>query len=87
MWPRRRSPACDSARIPGDFEQIAILDPGLEAEARHVVAQGLPFPGIPVLDDVPRRIEAGVVVEQSGPERRQRRQPPPGNASAPRISR
>ena len=25
----------------GDLEQIAILDPGLEAEARHVVAQRL----------------------------------------------
>ncbi len=46
----------------GDFEQIAVPDPGLEAHARHVVAHGLALLRIPVLDDVPRRIEAGVVI-------------------------
>src|SRR5262249_15515562 len=49
----------------------------LEAELRHVVAQLLALFGAPVLDDVPGRIEAGGVVEQPDPERRQRRQAPP----------
>src|SRR6202790_3042518 len=31
----------------GDFEQIAIPDPGLEAKARHVVTQRLTFVRIP----------------------------------------
>src|SRR5713101_9581576 len=63
--------------LPGDFEQIAVPDPGLEAEPRHVVAQRLTLPGIPVLDDVPCGVEASIVVEQSHPECRQRRQPSP----------
>src|SRR6266702_4486327 len=61
----------------GDFEQITIPDPGLETEARNVVAQRLALPGIPVLHDIPCRVEAGAVVEQSDPERWQCRQPPP----------
>src|ERR1700738_1036416 len=66
--------------LPGDLEQIAIPDPGLEAEPRHVVTQRLTLPGIPVLDDVPCGVEAYVVVEQSDPECRQRGQPSPWHA-------
>src|SRR5438270_7315278 len=53
-----------------DLEHIAILDPRLEAETRHVIAQRLPLVRIPGSRDVPRRIEAGIVVKQADPERR-----------------
>src|SRR5450755_3015603 len=66
--------------LPGDFEQIAIPDLRLEAEPRRVVTQRLTLPGIPVLDEVPCGVEAYVVVEQSDPECRQRRQPSPRHA-------
>ena len=66
--------------LPGDFEQIALPDSGLEAEPRHVIAQRLAFMSVPVLDEVPGGIKAGVVIELSNPERRQRRQPAPWHA-------
>src|SRR5438876_3806048 len=56
----------------GDFEQIAVSDPGLEAEPRHVVAQRLALVRTPGFDHIPSGVQAGVVVEQSDPERRQR---------------
>src|SRR5882757_9614988 len=55
----------------GDLEQIAVLDPRLEPETRHVVAQRLALRRAPVPDDVPGAIEAGIVVEQPDPECRQ----------------
>src|SRR6185312_14272270 len=67
----------------GDLEQIAVLDPRLEAKARHLVAQGLAFFRGPVLCDVPGRIEARIIVEQPDPERRQRGQPAPWPAVRP----
>src|SRR5690349_6028484 len=59
--------------FPGDFEQIAVPDPGLESEARNVVAQQLALVGGPALRNVPGRIEACIVIQQAHPERRQRR--------------
>src|SRR4029453_11492512 len=41
--------------LPGDLEQIAIPDPGLEAEARDVVAQCLPLLRGPVAAHIPAR--------------------------------
>ena len=46
----------------GDLEQIAVLDPRLEAETRHVIAQRLPLRRGPVPDDVPGGIEAVIVI-------------------------
>src|SRR5690242_17812678 len=58
--------------FPGDFEQIAVPDPGLEAEPRNIVAQRLTLMGGPALRNVPGCIEACIVIQQAHPERRQR---------------
>ena len=61
----------------GDFKQIAVADPGLEAEPRDIVAQRLALMRVPALGYVPGGVEAGVVVEQPDPKRRQSRQAAP----------
>ena len=43
-----------------------------QALFRHRVAQRLPFLSAPVLDQVPRGIEADVVIKNADPESRQR---------------
>src|SRR5689334_13733418 len=63
--------------FPGDFEQIAVPDPGLEAEMRNVVAQPLALMGGPGLRNLPGRIEAHIVIQKAHPEGRQSRQPVP----------
>src|SRR3954447_25017067 len=68
---------CQDEAFLGDFEEIAVPDPRLEAEARHVVAQGLALMRAPMLHHIPRGIERHIVIEQPDPERRQRRQPAP----------
>src|SRR5579863_7955832 len=64
----------------GNFEDVTVLDPGLETETRHIVTQGLSFAGTPGFDDFPCGIETRIVIKQADPERRQSRQPPPGHA-------
>src|SRR5262249_16826191 len=59
------------------IEQTAPADRRAKPQPRHVVAQLLPLLGGPVLDDVPGGVERSIVVEQSDPERRQRRQAQP----------
>src|SRR5437879_13313204 len=44
----------------GDFEQIAVPDPGLEAETWHVVAQRLALVGVPVPHNPPCGIQAQI---------------------------
>ena len=66
-----------------ELEREAAADLRLEAEPRHVVAQLLQLLRVPVLGKVPRGVEAGIVVEQADPERRQRRQPRPRTAVHP----
>src|SRR5205085_6655942 len=60
---------CQNEAFLSDLEQIAVLDPRLEAEARHVVAQGLTLRRGPVLHQVPGRVERDIVLDQPGPER------------------
>src|SRR5260370_41812076 len=70
----------------GDLEQIAIPDPGLEAEAGHLDPQGLALMRVPVLGDGPGGVQADIVVEEADPERRQRPQPIPLEpAAAPHL--
>src|SRR6478672_3762052 len=64
----------------GDFEQITVPDPCLEAKPRHVITQQLTLARAPGSDHVPRAIEAEIVVQKSDPERGQGRKPPPRRA-------
>src|SRR5262245_11289613 len=66
--------------FPGDFEQIAVPDPRLETETRHLVAQCLALVRVPALGDIPGGIQTDIVIEQSDPEGRQRRQAAPRGA-------
>ena len=49
----------------------------LEAEPRNVVAQLLPLLRGPALHELPAGIERGIVIKETDPIGRQRRNPPP----------
>ena len=46
-----------------DLEQVAIPDPGLEAEARHVFAQSLTLGRGLLADQIPGRVQAFIVIQ------------------------
>ena len=60
-----------------EIEHHAPADLRRKPGARHVIAQLLPLLRAPVLHQIPRGIERGVVVQNADPECRQRGQPRP----------
>ena len=65
--------AGDVEHLARDVAQLAAAGIGASsAELRHRVAQRLPLVQRPVLDQIPRRIERALVVEQPDPQRGQR---------------
>src|SRR2546428_1842763 len=69
--------ASERQRFARNRQQIAAADRGAEAQSWHLVAQLLALFGAPALGEIPRGVEAGVVIEQTNPECRPRRQPSP----------
>ena len=75
---RRQARAGDLHHFPAKIEQLAATgDRRVERQLRHRVAQILALFHRPVLDQIPRRIERGLIVEQADPEGRQGADPAP----------
>src|SRR5580704_154631 len=73
----REPRASERQGFAGKRAHIAAADRRREGKAWHRVAQRLPLLGGPRLDDVPGSVEAGLIIEEADPERRDRRQAPP----------
>ncbi len=70
-----------------DVEQRAAPERRIQRQPRHVVAQFLALLIRPVLDEIPGRVERGLLVKQTDPEGRKRADARPRSRHpAPRIS-
>src|SRR6185312_3152506 len=67
----------DLQRLAGEVAYRAVAERQFQRLLRHVVAQRMALGHGEVLDQVPRRVQRLVVVEQADPERGQRAQPVP----------
>ncbi len=70
----REAIAGNLQRFERQFAHRAVAEWKFQRVLRHAVAQGVALGQREVLDQIPGRIEAGLIVEQADPERRQRAQ-------------